>query len=162
MPLEELAFAPVPVRGRHDGWSAERQKGFILRLALGGSVAVAAGAVGMTRRSVYRLRDHPGAASFAAAWDKALGWGQNRTIDVGLERAICGERIPVLYRGRRVGERLRFDNRLTFAVLNAIDRRTEARLEGGDVWEDFQAALAGLPQDPETRAPENTGFSSAT
>ena len=36
MPLEELAFVPVPVRARHDGWTKARQQGFILRLALGG------------------------------------------------------------------------------------------------------------------------------
>jgi hypothetical protein len=40
MPLEELAFAPVPVKARHDGWTVERQKWFILRLALGGCVSV--------------------------------------------------------------------------------------------------------------------------
>ena len=28
MPLEELAFTPVPVRARHDGWTKVRQQGF--------------------------------------------------------------------------------------------------------------------------------------
>ena len=64
MPLEELAFTPVPVRARHDGWTVERQKWFILRLALGGCVSVAARGVGMTRKSAYRLLDRPGAESF--------------------------------------------------------------------------------------------------
>jgi hypothetical protein len=117
----------VPVRPRHDGWTVERQKWFILRLALGGCVAVAAKGVGMTRKSAYRLRERPGAESFAAAWDRAAGWGQDRTVDVGLERALCGERVPIVRNGRVVGEIHRHDNRLAMAVLNALDRRAVAR-----------------------------------
>lgn len=127
MPLEELAFTPVPVRARHDGWTAERQKWFILRLALGGCVSVAAKGVGMTRKSAYQLRDRPGAESFAAAWERAQGWGQDRTVDVALERALLGERVPIVRNGRVVGEVHRHDNRLAMAVLNALDRRAVAR-----------------------------------
>lgn len=127
MPLEELAFTPVPVKARRDGWTVERQKGFILRLALGGCVGVAAKGVGMTRRSAYRLRERPGAARFAAAWDRAQSWGQDRTVDVGLERSLYGERVPIVRNGRVVGEIHRHDNRLAMAVLNALDRRAVAR-----------------------------------
>ena len=127
MPLEELAFDPVPVKPRHDGWTAERQKWFVLRLALSGCVSVAARGVGMTRKSAYRLRDRAGAESFAAAWDRAQGWGQDRTVDVGLERALLGERVPIVRNGRVVGEVHRHDNRLAMAVLNALDRRAVAR-----------------------------------
>lgn len=127
MPLEELAFTPVKVKPRRDGWTVERQKWFILRLALGGCVSVAARGVGMTRRSAYRLRERPGAESFAAAWDRAQGWGQDRTVDVALERALEGERIPIVRNGRVVGEIHRHDNRLAMAVLNALDRRAAAR-----------------------------------
>lgn len=127
MPLEELAFAPVPVKRRHDGWTVERQKWFILRLALGGCVSVAARGVGMTRKSAYRLRERPGAGSFAAAWERAQGWGQDRTVDVGLERGLLGERVPIVRNGRVVGEIHRHDNRLAMAVLNALDRRAVVR-----------------------------------
>jgi hypothetical protein len=127
MPLEELAFTPVPVRARRDGWTVERQKWFILRLALGGCVSVAARGVGMTRKSAYRLRDRPGGESFAAAWDRAQGWGQDRTVDVGLERSLYGESFPIVRNGRVVGEIHRHDNRLAMAVLNALDRRAVAR-----------------------------------
>lgn len=127
MPLEELAFTPVPVRARHDGWTADRQKWFILRLALGGCVSAAARGVGMTRKSAYRLRERPGAASFAAAWERAQGWGRDRTVDVSLERAMLGERVPIVRNGRVVGEVHRHDNRLAMAVLNALDRRAVAR-----------------------------------
>jgi hypothetical protein len=140
MPLEELAFTPVKMRPRRDGWTVERQKWFILRLALGGCVSVAARGVGMTRKSAYRLRDRPGAESFAAAWDRAQGWGQDRTVDVGLERAIHGERVPIVRNGRVVGEIHRHDNRLAMAVLNALDRRAVAR----PVTPDMEEALYRL------------------
>jgi hypothetical protein len=66
------AFTPVPVRARKDGWLPQRQVDFIGVLAETGCVAEAARAVGMSRESAYRLRERPGAESFAAAWDAAL------------------------------------------------------------------------------------------
>jgi hypothetical protein len=160
MPLEELAFTPVPVRARHDGWTVERQKWFILRLALGGCVAAAARGVGMTPKSAYRLLDRPGSESFAAAWTKALGWGQERTLDRSLERALLGESVPIVRDGRVVGERHRFDNRLTLAVLNALDRRSENRFAGADPASVLQTVLAQLAGPDEKPAPAgNKGFS---
>ena len=67
------AFYPVPVRTRRDGWTVERQADFLGLLAETGSVIGACEAVGMSRKSAYRLRALPGAESFAAAWDAALG-----------------------------------------------------------------------------------------
>jgi hypothetical protein len=120
LPLDELAFTPVPVKPRRDGWTPARQLAFILRLALLGSVASAARAVGMSRESAYRLLDHPGASSFAAAWEKAQGWGRGRASDIGMERAIHGEKRVVRYRGRKVGEEVRFDNRLLIAAMSRL------------------------------------------
>src|SRR4051812_30435887 len=97
LPLHELAFETVPVKPRHDGWTPARQLAFILRLALLGGVASAAKAVGMSRESAYRLRDHPGAAGFAAAWDKAQSWGRGRAADLGTDRAVYGEKRGVYY-----------------------------------------------------------------
>jgi len=122
LPLNELAFDPVPVKARHDGWTAQRQRGFIVRLALSGSIAASAAAVGMTARAAYRLREHPEAGSFAAAWDKALEWGVSARHDHALERAIAGEVRPVFYRGRQVGEQVRHVHGLTMAVLNMAAR----------------------------------------
>lgn len=155
MPLEELAFRPVPVRARHDGWTKARQRGFILRLALSGCVTLAARAVGKTRKSAYRLRARPGAESFAAAWDKAIGWGQDRTIDVGLERALYGQSFPIVRDGRCVGERVRFDNRLAMTVLNALDRRAASRPR-------TRGAGKALFDLREGAATENKGFSQPT
>lgn len=160
MPLEELAFTPVAVRARRDGWTKAAQQGFIVRLALGGCVSLAARAVGKTRKSAYRLRERPDAESFAAAWDTAVGWGRDRTLDVALERSLCGEEVPVMRAGRCVGVRHRYDNRLTMAVLNALDRRAASRLSGHDPVEAFERALAAIGQG-EPAATENKGFSHA-
>ncbi|HEY0044598.1 MAG TPA: hypothetical protein VGB62_08620 [Allosphingosinicella sp.] len=154
MPLEALAFTPVSVRARHDGWTPERQRGFILRLALAGCVSVAARAAGVTRKSAYRLRDRPGAESFAAAWDRAIRWGQDRTVDTALEKALVGERIPIVREGRCIGERWRVDNRLSLAVLNALDRRS-TRLGDPNPVLHFEAAMTPFEQD--SPATENKG-----
>ena len=121
--FHEIPFTPVPVKARHDGWIPARQRGFIDRLSLCGNVARSARAVGKTPQSAYRLRDHPEAASFRRAWDRALDAGQAYMIDVGFERALLGERVPLVRNGRRVGVRVRYDNRLVMAALNAMDRR---------------------------------------
>lgn len=125
LPLEELAFVPVPVKPRRDGWTPARQLAFVLRLALVGGVSSAASAVGMSRESAYRLRDHPGAGSFAKAWDKALGWGRGRATDIGTERAIYGEKRGVYYRGRKVGEEIRHDNRLLIVAFKRLPPEAE-------------------------------------
>ena len=156
LPLEALDFTPVPVRPRHDGWTQARQEGFILRLALGGCVSMAAKGVGKTKAAAYRLRERPGAAGFAAAWDRALGWGRSSRIDVALERALCGEEVPVWWKGRCVGVRHRFDDRLTMAVVNAMDRKAAARPPGYNPVEAFQRALAALTSQP--AATENKDF----
>lgn len=144
LPMEGLTFTPVPVKRRHDGWTPERQKGFIARLALSGSVAAAADGVGKSRASAYALRELPGAESFAGAWDKAIGWGRDLHTDLAIERAIKGERRPVFHRGRQVGEYLRYDNRLTIAALRRLPPRQPAAAD----FDSLVAALAALAPDP--------------
>lgn len=66
------AFLPVPLRARRDGWTPQRQARFIGLLAQTGCVRRAARMVGLSRESAYRLRRHPRAGSFNAAWNTAL------------------------------------------------------------------------------------------
>jgi hypothetical protein len=122
LPLHALAFTPVPGRARRDGWSPERQQAFILRLALCGCVNAWAKAVEMRARGAHKLRERPGAESFAAAWDKALDWGRERWFDHSIERALLGEIRSYHYRGRTCGEDIRFGDGLSIAVLNALKR----------------------------------------
>lgn len=119
----DIPFTPVPVKPRHDGWTPARQRGFVDRLCLTGCVARSARAVGKSPQSAHRLRDHPQAASFAAAWDRALDAGRSHQIDVGLDRALNGQSFPIVRAGVCVGERRRYDNRLAMTVLAALDRR---------------------------------------
>lgn len=64
-----IAFTPVPLRHRADGWPPELQLRFIVALSRGLNPGEAARAVGKNRQNAYALRKRPGAESFAAAWD---------------------------------------------------------------------------------------------
>ncbi|WP_426258383.1 hypothetical protein [Sphingomonas sp. DC1600-2] len=117
----DIAFTPVPSASpRHDGWTPERQRAFLQQLARIGMVSAAAGAVGMSAKSAYALRKRAGAESFAAAWEAALGEGRDRVVDLAIERALIGTATPIFYRGRQIGVRQAFDNRLVLAVLRAM------------------------------------------
>jgi len=61
-----------PERCRRDGWTVERQLGFLAALLDAKSISSAAAAVGMSRESAYRLRERPNGALFAALWDRIL------------------------------------------------------------------------------------------
>jgi len=53
-------------------------------------VGKAAKAVGMGRASAYHLRNHSGAASFAAAWDRAISMGRTHQYSIAMDRALNG------------------------------------------------------------------------
>lgn len=110
-----LPFAPVPLRARRDGWTPARQHAFVAALRETRCVTAAAGAVGMSWQSAYRLRARADAASFAAAWDAAVA--RPELPDDFTGRAMGGIATPIMYRGRQVGERRRFDNRLALYIL---------------------------------------------
>ena len=67
-----IAFTPVPLRRRADGWPPELQLRFIVALSQGLSPGDAALVVGKNRQNAYALRKRPGAQSFAAAWDEVV------------------------------------------------------------------------------------------
>lgn len=120
---DPLAFTPVALdRIQHNSWTERRQRDFITALAAMGTVLHAARAVGMTKQSAYNLRNRPGAASFARAWDVALQMGYDQALGEAMERAIHGIISPRYYRGKLVGTRHRFDYRLALAALNAPAR----------------------------------------
>jgi hypothetical protein len=85
--------APPPAipQTRHDGWTPERQRGFIAALADCGSVAEAAARAGMSRQAAYALRRSPAAMDFRAAWDAAITEAWRRVEETALERAMAGE-----------------------------------------------------------------------
>ena len=149
------AFTPVPVRARRDGWTPDRQAAFIGALAESRNVAAAARAVGKSWQTAYRLRARADAAGFAAAWDAALaGPAPGRAVT---GRAVGGVARPITWRGRRVGVRRRFDERLAKFILRlrapdrfGIDRdRGRAAAPGSaDPIARLEAALAALAAAP--------------
>lgn len=114
-----IEFDPVPVRPRHDGWNAGRQRGFIDLLVVCGCVSRSARALGMSPQSAHKLRSHPKGASFARAWDEALENGRSYQLLLAIDRCLVPEVRPVMYRGRKIGEQVRHDNSLLIALLNA-------------------------------------------
>ena len=80
----------------------------------------------MSASGAYRLRDRAEGAAFSLAWSAALLRARRRLADVVLSRALHGC-VEVIYRdGEPWGERHRFDNRLTMAVLNWLHKVAEA------------------------------------
>ncbi|MBX9884567.1 MAG: hypothetical protein K2X68_06305 [Novosphingobium sp.] len=122
------AFTPVPRQcNRHDGWTADRQRGFIEALADTGSVRAAAHAVNMTPEGAYYLRRQPGAEEFSKAWEAALALGVQRLEDVAMERALHGIEVPVYHFGAVVGSRKVYNDRLLmFLLRNRASKRFKA------------------------------------
>lgn len=116
-------FYPVPTRTRRDGWTVQRQAEFLGMLAETGSVMGACGAVGMSRKSAYALRARPGAESFAAAWDAALGAPVRKvTVDDLHFRAHHGLVRVQAFRGRYRGWSQKPDNSALLRLCARLDR----------------------------------------
>jgi hypothetical protein len=114
----DYQWVPVLRKPRKDGWTPQRQLDFIRALADMGCVEQAAREVGMSVTSCYRLRNSPGAESFAAAWDTALAHAARKLVDLAFDRAIHGSDEPVFDKqGRRVGRRMRQNDRLLMFLL---------------------------------------------
>ncbi|WP_375395547.1 hypothetical protein [uncultured Sphingomonas sp.] len=120
-PAVRPAFDPVAARLRQDGWTPERQTGFIEALAECGCVDEACKRVGMGTSSAYALRRRGDARSFRAAWDAAIDVAVERLSDAAFARALHGVATPVFYKGEQVGERVRHDERLTMFLLRYRD-----------------------------------------
>ena len=75
-----LDFEPVPRRPRADGWTGELQRAFIAALAVTGTAARAARAIGKHAFGAEQLRKARGGRAFAAAWDAALDLYREREL----------------------------------------------------------------------------------
>ncbi|MES2443614.1 MAG: hypothetical protein V4574_12355 [Pseudomonadota bacterium] len=120
-PERPFRFEPVGRRGRHDGWTPEKQVAFIDALAECGCVVEACARIGMSPSSAYALRRSPDAISFRAAWEAALDHAISRLSDSAFSRAINGVSRPVFFQGQQIGERRHFDERLTMFLLRYRD-----------------------------------------
>jgi hypothetical protein len=114
-------------RCRHDGWTPQRQVAFLEALAACGVVMDACRQVGLSAQSAYGFRNRRAGRAFAAAWDAVLiHRARGRLSDELLSRSMngCVEAIHDS-NGAITGERHRFDNRLSMAVLTRLDRLAE-------------------------------------
>ncbi|MES3084527.1 hypothetical protein [Sphingomonas faeni] len=118
--LADYDWVPVRRKARRDGWTVAAQESFIGVLADTGSVTQAAIEVNMSATSCYRLRRSADGRAFAAAWDAAVQTASLRLVDLAFDRAVNGSPEPVFDReGRRVGQRIRYNDRLLMFLLRA-------------------------------------------
>lgn len=127
LPSEPGAATPfdgVPLedsRKRLAGWSAERQRVFLVNLAETGSVHLASAAARITARSAYRLRAR--SPAFAAAWDTADQLAVGRLSAIAFDRAINGRTEQVWHEGVLVAEKRLPSDRLLMWLLARLDPR---------------------------------------
>jgi hypothetical protein len=148
---EFLRFTAVPLRAQHNGFCPKQQVRFIVALARGAGVGEAARAIGMSRQTLYRIRDRPDAASFAAAWDEAISFARRAAAAgrvagpgfSGIETLL----VPRHYRGRLIGFVQREDVAGAMRLLGRLDRLAEKLAGDADlrsVSENFEDYLAAL------------------
>jgi hypothetical protein len=125
----------VPLRARRDGWTVERQTDFLGFLAETGSVLGACEAVGMSRKSAYALRARPGAESFVAAWDAALGATARKvTLDDLPFLAYHGLIRLRFFRGRYRGASQKPDVSALLRLCGHLDRYAPDERTGSGGW----------------------------
>ncbi|HYG48366.1 MAG TPA: hypothetical protein VD846_10555 [Allosphingosinicella sp.] len=117
-------------RRRCDGLTPERQVVFLDALARCGVAADAARAAGVSRDTVYNLRNRAEGRAFSLGWDAAMLMSRGRVSDELHSRALNGVVDKIYRNGELWGERHRYDNRLTMAVLTRLDRVADGLGEG--------------------------------
>jgi hypothetical protein len=92
-----LAFEPVQVRHRVNGWDADAQRAFIALLATTGSKRRAAMAIGRNAFGIDQLLKRPDADSFRAAYDRAMAIAkQNGAMKLATGVADAAARNAIL------------------------------------------------------------------
>jgi len=134
---------------RHDGWTPAARASFLDMLAKSGVVTDACRAVQRNSQAGYALRNRD--PLFAAGWDAALSMARARLADELFHRAVNGTVDQIWKDGEIVAERHRHDNRLSIAVLNRLDARSDRAERIGAptlrLTANWDAWLAALAQD---------------
>ncbi|HYI47171.1 MAG TPA: hypothetical protein VEX35_01790 [Allosphingosinicella sp.] len=87
-----LDFEPVERKcKRHDGWTPDNQRRYIVGLAETGNPELAAHPLGRTMSGAYKVRTSAGGEGFAEAWDKALALHLRRNPRLSKGRPSRGE-----------------------------------------------------------------------
>lgn len=140
-----VAFEPVSVRPRWNGWTSDRQRVFITVLAETSSISEACKFAGVSSRSAYRLRARPDATAFAHAWDEALRLATARLTALAFERATIGKVREIWKDGQLVGHTREPSDRLLIFLLQHLLPAGRP----GERWGGFEAmtqvSRAGFP-----------------
>jgi len=126
---------------RADGWSAEKQRGFLVHLARTGCVSQACDTVGMSRQSAYALRHRAPNSVFAIGWDVAIHMARQALLDEATERAFQGREVPVWYHGEQVGTRIVHNDRLLMFLLGQRREPIHPALDARELTHLFPAML---------------------
>lgn len=127
---EPVAADSLGRRRRCDGFTPERQVVFLDALSRCGVAADAARVAGVSRDTVYNLRNRAEGRAFSLAWDAAMLMSRARVSDELHSRALNGVVEKIYRNGELWGERHRHDNRLAMALLTRLDRQCEGLGEG--------------------------------
>jgi hypothetical protein len=161
-PADARPRPPIHVR-KGDRWTKPKMAEFLRQLAATHSVSAAAQAVGMHRRSAYKLRARLKGQPFDVAWETAFRHGYDNLAHAALELALEGEEVPHYYQGELRGthrkrnaplivQLLKMRNRAGAPMLGRYGAAAEwwgdrwdlliERVETGPVdWSDEHAAL---------------------
>lgn len=109
-------------RPRCDGWTADRQRRFLIALSRGLTVDRACAIVEMSRTAAYTFRASARGSAFALGWEAAQIRARDVLADELMDRALNGVREQVITDDGRITTRKRHDNRLAWNLLTRLDR----------------------------------------
>lgn len=140
-------YEPVQLtRMRPGGWTAERQRKFLVTLAETGSVSEASIMSGVSARSAYRLRQRPNATAFADAWDHALKLASLRLVTLAFERATTGAVREIWREGRLVGTTRAPSEKLLMFLIRHLMPAPRAAQSPEAFQAEIETARTGFPR----------------
>jgi hypothetical protein len=125
---------------RKDGWTPEREAGFIAHLADNGVVAAACRAVGMGVSGAYALRRRSDGIAFSLGWHAALRLARQRLLDMMMARAIEGDEIVTIRDGEKTVRRS-CNPKIAFGMLDQL-AATQGTSLASVICHDFEPFLA--------------------
>jgi len=140
-------------RVRHDGWTGERQQGFVAALKTAGNVRDACRAVGLSNTSAYRLRRRD--RQFAREWDAALAQSATALEAVAYARAVEGVEEPVFHGGQQIGTKRKRSDALLRLLLQGASPEKYGRAgkqPSVQLREEFDARIEEIEQAAYKRA----------
>ncbi|MBX9858884.1 MAG: hypothetical protein K2Y20_04745 [Sphingomonas sp.] len=105
---------------------ATRRTKFLKKLAQTANVSLSARHAGISKSALYKYRQKT--ASFAAAWDDALGEALDALEQAVIERAQHGVEKPVFFGGNQIGTVRNYSDALAMFMLKAKRPEVYARL----------------------------------